>query len=286
MALHKPFDVSLKDLMEERPQGWPVLAGGWHPRRIELIDADVATLTAAADKVFRLEDDSGTWLLDLEPEASFKPDTPDKLHLYSAALSRRHRLLVRTVILLLRREADGPHLSGVLRKRFVDESEDYDVFRYRVVRLWELPVETLLTGDVGLLPLAPLADEAVAHAEEVIQRVNQRIRDETPPELGDKLRVASAILMGLRYPPAQIEEYWSHAMQMQESPMYQFIMDKGAVRHTRDLLLKLGQDRFGPPNPAARSAVEAMTELAHLDTLIGQVHSVGSWEELLVTPTP
>ncbi len=54
MVLRKPFDVSLKNRMEELPDGWPALPGGWWPRQLRLIDADMATLTAAADKVFLL----------------------------------------------------------------------------------------------------------------------------------------------------------------------------------------------------------------------------------------
>ena len=41
-----------------------------------------------------------------------------------------------------------------LEKLFPDCSLD---FRYRVIRVWELPVERLLEGNVGTLPLAPLA---------------------------------------------------------------------------------------------------------------------------------
>lgn len=302
MALYKPFDVSVKDLIEELPDGWPALAGGWKPRQLRLIDADVATLTAAADKVFWLEEDAEPWLLDLEPEVSFKPDTPEKLHLYSAALSRRHKLRVRTVVLLLRREADGAHLSGVYRQRFADEPEDYVIFRYRVVRVWQVPVEALLTGGLGTLPLAPLTDEAAPRLEEVVRRIDQRVRVETPPEVADKLRLASLILMGLRYASEQALELWKGVTQMEESTTYQYILEQGKKRgrdegraegraqgraeEARKLLLKLGAKHLGVPAPAIRATLEALTEVSQLEALVEQVHDVKSWDDLLTNSSP
>jgi hypothetical protein len=53
--------------------------------------------------------------------------------------------------------------------RLSDENEPHDVFRYRVVRLWELPVETLLTGSLGLLPLAPLTDQAAGQLKSCLK---------------------------------------------------------------------------------------------------------------------
>ena len=47
------FDDTLKHLTELSPQDW-VLRGGWTPAPAALIDADIATLTGATDKVIRV----------------------------------------------------------------------------------------------------------------------------------------------------------------------------------------------------------------------------------------
>src|SRR5947209_6604922 len=86
------------------------------------------------------------------------------------------------------------NLTGILELRFPDESTPYDVFRYQVVRVWELSLERLLTGDLGLLPLAPLTDEAAAQLPAVVGRIEDRLRRETIPEQADKVRAAIFVL--------------------------------------------------------------------------------------------
>jgi len=51
--MSKPFDATLKTLLEESPVDWPALAG--HPEQtVEVIDADISTFTGATDKVLRV----------------------------------------------------------------------------------------------------------------------------------------------------------------------------------------------------------------------------------------
>ena len=49
------FDATLKDLLEESPAAWPGLVGE-PARNVEVIDADISTLSGAADKVLRVHD--------------------------------------------------------------------------------------------------------------------------------------------------------------------------------------------------------------------------------------
>ena len=48
-----PIDDTLKHLTELSPQDW-VVRGGWPAAPATLIDADIATLTGATDKVLRV----------------------------------------------------------------------------------------------------------------------------------------------------------------------------------------------------------------------------------------
>lgn len=58
--MEKKFDATLKSLLED----WPLLAGVDNPQ-VEVIDADIATLTGAADKVLRLLGPS-PWIMHFE----------------------------------------------------------------------------------------------------------------------------------------------------------------------------------------------------------------------------
>src|SRR2546425_1080562 len=119
----KPFDATLKELMEEYLTAWPAILGPWPVDDVTLVDSDLSTVTAAADKVLRIRGAGSDWLLDLEAQSSHELGVPARLHFYSAVLGQRHGLPVRSVLLLLRREANASDLTGIYQVRFVDETE-------------------------------------------------------------------------------------------------------------------------------------------------------------------
>ena len=129
----KPFDPTFKALVESCPADWTTFAG--QPSApTEVIDADIATVSGAADKVLRVQA-STPYLLHLEfvsgHDAARLPRT---LQLRNSLLEDRHDLPVRSVAVLLRPEADSPAMDGVRTRGFSGE-EPYMVFRYRVIRV-------------------------------------------------------------------------------------------------------------------------------------------------------
>src|SRR5207245_9715430 len=108
----KPVDATLKDLVECGPADWPVLANlPAAPTRI--IDADIATVRGAGDKVLRVET-KPPYLLHLEFLSGHAArDQPVLLHKRNVLLEERHRLAVRTQGVVLRPEADSRKLSGL-----------------------------------------------------------------------------------------------------------------------------------------------------------------------------
>jgi hypothetical protein len=178
------YDASTKYLVEARLPDWLPLVAPPTSARTELVSADLSTVTAAADRVLRVHDAS-PWLLHLELQASRDADLVSNLHLYNALLERRHGPPIRTVVVLLRRSADAPDLTGALQRNFPGE-ENYLDFRFRVIRLWELPAETFLNGGLGLLAIAPLSTVTEAELPAIIRRMEERFRAEaTPEEPGD-----------------------------------------------------------------------------------------------------
>jgi hypothetical protein len=75
---------------------------------------------------------------------------------------------------------------------------------------------------------------------------------------------------------------------MRESVTYQAILDEGRtegrVEEARRILLLQGEDRFGAPRAAVRSAVEAVTDVEQLERLARAVLTANSWEDLLGLP--
>ncbi len=111
------FDDTLKHLTELSPEDW-VIRGGWRAAPATIIDADIATISGAADKVIRVVG-RPDWLLSVDFQAGH--DTLEKLPdllLYNSALFKRHRLPVRTLLVLLHRGADSPQVTGLYERGF------------------------------------------------------------------------------------------------------------------------------------------------------------------------
>jgi predicted transposase YdaD len=194
-------------------------------------------------------------------------------------------------VVLLRPAADSPTLTGIYEDQFPGEPP-YLVFRYQVLRLWQFPVDAVLAGSLGTLPLAPLTDVAEPVLPGVIQRMQARLVQETTRDKADWLWTATYILMGLRYP----EELTAHLLQgmttMEDSVTYQAILRKGWTKgvtegrteEAKAILLRLGRKRFDLPDPASTAALEAITDLDRLERMSERLLEVTSWQELLATP--
>jgi predicted transposase YdaD len=242
------------------------------------MDADLSTVTAAADKVIRVGA-ALPWLLHLEFQAHWELGVPVRVHLYNTLLFERHRLPVQSTLVLLRRHANASDITGVWEQHRPD-GRCYLRFEYDVVRVWEQPVEALLTGGAATMPLALLSDEAAPILPHVVQRMQQRLAD-VAPELRAKLWTAAYILMGLRYPEELIEQVMQEVLTMEESVTYQAIIRRGRLQGARDVLLRLGRIRFGDPAPATIATLEAIKELEYLEILSERLLAVSSWQELL-----
>ena len=276
-----PFDASLKDLIEEYARAW---AERFYPGPVldaEGIDADVSTVTAASDKVIRVRSPSGDCLLDIEVQSSYDAGLPRRLLLYSDLLNYRHELPVRSVVVILRREANAGTMTGVVELRHAPGDVPYHTFRHEVVRLWRQPLPPLLAGPVGLLPLAPLTDEAEADLPGVVDRVVRRIRAETTREEAAKMEVRTFILMGMRYEREFVEHLFQGVPEMEESSTYQLIEERGERKALIRTLLRLGRKKIGEPDAATIASIERLTDVDRVQALTERILDVTTWQELL-----
>jgi hypothetical protein len=291
----KPFDPTLKALVEVGPDDWTVFAGQpAAPTRI--IDADIATVSGAADKVLRVEAEP-PYILHLEFVAGHDAaDLPAALNKRNVLLDERHGLLVRTVVVLLRPSADSPALGGLRERGFPDELA-YNVFRYQVIRVWEIPPGQLLAGGLGTLPLAPISAVTEQDLPAIIRQMERRLRGRQARRLAGQLWAATYILLGLRHSPAVAQALLQGVRSMKESTTYQAILQEGiqeglqegrqeglamgAVNEARKLLVQLGSKQFGKPNAAMQAALNKIGDLEQLEALIERLGKAKSWQTLL-----
>lgn len=71
---------------------------------------------------------------------------------------------------------------------------------------------------------------------------------------------------------------------MLESDTYRAILEEGAIKHAREIVLRLGQKKFGPPNDDVVTAIKGIENLERLERLIEGYTEVSSWQELLQLP--
>ncbi len=74
-----------------------------------------------------------------------------------------------------RHEANLSTINGVYERRLPGAAEPYFQFRYRVIRVWELPVESVLKAGISVLPLAPISAVRQNELPAVIERMKQRL---------------------------------------------------------------------------------------------------------------
>jgi hypothetical protein len=277
------FDVSAKELIWDDPTAWLERFGIDPSVPIEVIDSDITTLTAAADKVIKVGV-AEPYLVNIELHSYHEAELARTLWFRQVALDYRHDLSVLTVLVLLCKEANSPSLTGVYERELPDGRQT-NRYNYQVVPLWQESAEPFLTSGVGLIPLAPLTDVSEAELPRVILRMADRINLESRPRAA-KLWTASYLLMGLRYSDDLTFSLLEGVQVMHESTTYRRIINDGRFEEARRLLLRLGTKRFHEPDAGAVAALEAIRDIDRLEAIGERIldPDVRDWEDLLRAP--
>lgn len=287
----KPFDATLKQILDDYAADWaawlaPRLGLPAGPLElVEPLDADLSTIQPMADKVFRLPGSAG--LLHIELQTGWDGELPDRLHVYNALLHRRFGGPVRSVAILLRRDANAAALTSVLTHVGADGAE-YLRFHYTVVRVWELSADQLLTGDLGLAPLGLLTADAATRMPALVKQLAARVeREVSSGEMQDRLLAASYILVGMLYDKEQIRQWFFGVQKMRESSTYQAILDegreegelKGVLKGLRVSLLSVLEARFGSVPKHVQELIQSSSDVDQLRAGFKKILAIGSADE-------
>ena len=146
--------------------------------------------------------------------------------------------------------------------------------QFRVIRLWEQPVEIFLSTP-GLLPYAVLS--RASNKESVLARVVEELEQISDYREQSNLAAATSILAGLEL-EAQIIKQLMRNPVMRESTMYQSILREGRVEgraegleqgrtiEGKTLILKQLQRKLGSLSPELTTKVSALS-LEELEAL-------------------
>jgi hypothetical protein len=274
------FDVATKELVWDDPITWLNRLGVKVDGPVELIDTDITTLTAAADKVIKVGGPE-PYLVNIELHSYHEKDLVRTLWFRQVALDYRHNLPVLTAVVLLCKEANSPQLSGNY-ERYLPDGSRTNHYNYKVVRLWQEDPELYLNAGVDLLPLVPLTAVREAELPALIERMGDRIKQE-PPLHADKLWLATLLLMGLRYPDELVLSLLQGVRTMHQSTTYERILKEGSLGTLRRVIRRQGTQKYGEPGPMTAETLEAIVDIDRLEALCDKIvqPDIKSWEDLL-----
>lgn len=280
-----PFDATLKDVVASHPLDFVAAFGMPTDLPAATLNVDLSTISAATDVVFGFGDPVRE-IVDLNFQSGPDPALAARLLVYSSLLHLRHCVPVQSVVVLLRPKADTSNLSGILA---------YDCggigveFRYKVVRMWQQPVEPFLEGGVGLLPLAmlcqlpPEMDEMTAMSE-VIRRIENRLYTDAAPAEAAQLMRASMALAGLRVQPADWTTFLGGDPNMAEVMTMWDVWEEKARQATIRALISAATPRVGEIDATSTSALQEVQDPDRLDRMLRSIWKAKNWEEILQTP--
>ena len=293
-----------KQLIEADPLAWLHFVG-LPGETAMLFDPELSSFVADADKMLRVTNPN--YLAHLELQSTYKAFLGDRTLFHNVVAHHKHGLPVISVVILLRKEADGPAMTG--RVAYGDLN-----FGYTIVRLWELSAAEMLAAPLALLPLVPLTDLSETELPTVVQQMAARYELEASEADSDAFWAATMLLMGLKYPPEFTIELLKGVMKMTESSTYQYILRegmkggiakglaegkavgleegkaegkaegiaKGKAEEARAILMRIGTKRFGDADAYTQIALDAFTSHEQFELLVDRALEVESWRELLL----
>ena len=248
-----PYDPTVKTLAELGPADWLPLARR-RKRRVTIEDSDIGTIVSGAtDKLFRVHDNP-PYLMHLDFQSGHdSASLPRRLRLYNSVFEYRHRLPVLSVPVLLHHGADSPQLTGRWISGQPDE-EPFSTLRYEVVRVWQIPVEQLLTGGIGTLALAPISAVSEDEVRDVLRRMQQRLTQPRERKTAPDILAATYVLLGVRYSQEFATALFQEVLRMKESVTYQAIIEEGKAEGRTE-----GRAEEAQRMPAARGSTPTRT---------------------------
>lgn len=257
------------------------------------LNVDLSTISAATDVALSYGEPIQQ-IVDLNFQSGPDLGLPGRLLSYNGILFARYNVPVRSILVLLRPKADGTNLTGKLA---YGEVECRLEFGYRIIRLWQQPVDGYLRGGLAALPLATLCQMPPGQPlptalREVVREIGRRLGNEADHAEAVRLMTAAYILTGLRVAKSDLASIYKGVGLMQESTAFDEVMDEGLARGRLEgevrgkvrVLLRLGRKQFGNPNPATESELSAIQDLDRLERLADSILTAKSWQELLATP--
>jgi hypothetical protein len=280
------FDATLKDIARSHAPDYAEALRLTGPGPLKLLNVDLSTITAAADLILGHGDPPQSVVV-LHFQASWDGNVMPRVVLYNGVAYFRYRVPVHNVVVLLRPSANNPSLDEGVHYAIWPERGRYDL-AVEIIRMWEQPVEEILAGGPGVLPLAPLCKMPAGMSLQqalpgILRQIEERFVREVSPEQGKRLMTATFVLAGLRLARAEAEELFQGVRMLEESTTYQMIVDEGRLQEARKILLLVGRQKLGAADPSITLVLETVKDVERLERMAQRIWQAANWQDLLAT---
>ena len=146
-----PLDATMNDIVRDRPVDYGETFGA-HGRPTRLLNVDLSTLSAASDVVLGFGEPLEE-ILDINFQSGPDRFLASRVEMYRAVLHHQYHLPVRTLLVLMRPQADHANFTGI--HSYGSDTNGVQC-RYEMLRLWNESPQSFLKGRIGLGPLSVL----------------------------------------------------------------------------------------------------------------------------------
>ena len=230
-------DRPMKFLFERQGQSLLAFIGEADARVTAAESVTLPVASRAADCVLRLERDGSVWYRHLEFQSKADDEMPRRCFEYNSRLILHYNAPVLTTVVYILPGSDRGAEDAY--RLYIGDRLAYE-WRYEVVRLWEIGVETAFeSGAPGPLALVPLLRGG--DAPENVQEAMRRLGELPQPHSADALSVLFDFA-SQRYDEETLRSVLGKDRVM-ESYLWQMGLDtgeiKGEVKATREICVDL-----------------------------------------------
>ena len=271
------YDKAFKLLVDLSPLDWALFTGLDKVGKADGMETELPERNRYVDRLIRVSDDHVELAVHLEFQAGKSGNrVPLRLLDYSIGVTQRYRLPVHSCVVLLCKPANSPVLTGEFMYG-LPNMLPYLTFRYRVIRLWKVPLETFLNPGSSLAAAGVLSDFGNLPAKEVGTLVTACIESIQDADTRHLVLTIAYNLAGLRFNDGKADIMFERNLEVLErSSTIQAAIRRGEAR----LLLTSAEQVFGAPSPDILDKVRNATskKLVEWNLRIGKAQS---WAELV-----
>ncbi|BAZ04961.1 DUF4351 domain-containing protein [Calothrix sp. NIES-3974] len=228
------FDNVCKIIAEKYPADFVRWLIGEESADITVLKTELRLEPIRADSLILMQTGNQILHIEFQTLTKSKPPIPFRMLDYFVRLKRSYKCSVIQFVIFLQETDD--------EIAFIEEyREESTIHRYNVIRMWEQD-SSLFFGNVALLPLATLCK--TDSPRELLSQVAQKVATIADRETRQNTAAYAEILAGLRFEKDLIRQLLREDM-MQESVIYQDILQKGKQQEALKYTLRLVNRRFG-----------------------------------------